>query len=210
MPGCLSSVIPSPLNSDVKMPPYETANIHKLLQLDGSPHEWLGGRPVAHRSRHAERCHAENSGGAVLPSEPSITYVGLLRPLLRRSAASSSATGRLLDRRGTTRSKTPAAVRSRPGTTRRHFHRRQQSAGQGRVANASAAYRRIASPSELPLTQTVDFGPGQSRSTHVYRRLQPPLRTATSRDRHLWRATPKKHRLPGNSEKHRPHVPLRA
>ena len=118
LPSCLSSIILSPLNGNVKMSPYETGDIHvesegtsasernyrlrqgshgvsqrrlrvaregELVQLDGSPHDWLAARGP----RLTLLGMQDDATGKILAaqfflSESAEGYFHLLQSLLRR------------------------------------------------------------------------------------------------------------------------------
>ena len=104
----------------------------ELVQLDGSPHDWLEGRGPRLTALGMQDEPPEDPGGAVLPSETTFGYLCLLRQVLRRCGVPLAFYG---DRSGilsatTTPGRSKNSSRENasppssaaPGTTRRHLH----------------------------------------------------------------------------------------
>ena len=130
----------------------------ELVQLDGSPHDWLEGRgPLLTALGMQDDASGKILAAQFFPSETSEGYFRLLqsllrryrrpRRLLRRSQRHLHPQRRSLVARRTTRRPAPAhSVRPRSPATRRHLHRRAKLPRPKAASNASGACCKTASP----------------------------------------------------------------
>src|SRR5258708_4630890 len=170
-----------------------SAQLGELVQLDGSPHDWLQGRGP----RLTALGMQDDATGKILaaqffPSETAFGYLSLLRQLLQRHGVPLAFYG---DRSGIfvrnddawtvqeqlAGKRQPPPVRPRSRSTRHHFHRRPVPTGQG--PRRAPLGRAAGSPQQrtAPGCRRC-FGSRQCRSAPLPRRLQPPLRPAAACD----------------------------